>query len=321
VRRSIACRSAAHHFLESDLVLSYDDWVEIQTAHRAVVDALARDIFAGRYRPGASLPTEPELCVAFAVSRTTVREALKTLTAKGIVTVRPKTGTRVLPFDRWSLLDPEVVAWRLAAGVDDAFVHDLVDIRLIIEPEAAARAANRAEPDDVAALSEAYAFMDRAAHGDGSYIQADLDFHCTLLRSAHNQFLSQLIPALTGMLRFSFGLSVTSMDNAIAALPLHRAILTGIAAHRPAAARAATRHLIEQARDDIEARPEGMASALMHASPISPLSSFETRPAGASRDEGPKTNPHGAAAAKRPSRTMRPSTRTRPNAKAKARAR
>lgn len=295
--------------------------MEIQTAHRAVVDALARDIFAGRYRPGASLPTEPELCAAFAVSRTTVREALKTLTAKGIVTVRPKTGTRVMPFDRWSLLDPEVVAWRLAAGVDDEFVRDLVDIRLIIEPEAAARAADRAEPEDISALSDAYAFMDRAAHGDGSYIQADLDFHCTLLRSAHNQFLSQLIPALTGMLRFSFGLSVTSMNNAIAALPLHRAILTGIEAHKPAAARAATRHLIEQARDDIEARPEGKAGELMHASPASPLSSFETRAAGARPDEDAKIIPHGTGAAKRPSRPLRPSTRARPHAKTKARSR
>jgi DNA-binding FadR family transcriptional regulator len=241
--------------------------VEIQTAHRAVVDALARDIFAGRYQPGASLPTEPELCAVFAVSRTTVREALKTLTAKGIVTVRPKTGTRVLPFERWSLLDPEVVAWRLAAGVDDEFVRDLVDIRLIIEPEAAARAALRAEPHDITALTEAYAFMHRAAHGDGSYIQADLDFHCMLLRSAHNQFLSQLIPVLTGMLRFSFELSVTSRANVIAALPLHRAILTGIEAHKPAAARAATRHLIEQARDDIEARPEQKTGKSVQAAP------------------------------------------------------
>jgi GntR family galactonate operon transcriptional repressor len=241
--------------------------VEIQTAHRAVVDALARDIFAGRYLPGASLPTEPELCAAFEVSRTTVREALKTLTAKGIVTVRPKTGTRVLPFDRWSLLDPEVVAWRLAAGVDDEFVRDLVDIRLIIEPEAAARAAARAEAADLAALSAAYAFMHRAAHGDGSYIQADLDFHCMLLRSAHNQFLSQLIPVLTGMLRFSFELSVTSRRAVIAALPLHRAILTGIERHDPNAARAATLYLIERARDDIEARPDGKLAKTALASP------------------------------------------------------
>jgi DNA-binding FadR family transcriptional regulator len=292
--------------------------VEIQTAHRAVVDALARDIFAGRYQPGASLPTEPELCAVFAVSRTTVREALKTLTAKGIVTVRPKTGTRVLPFDRWSLLDPEVVAWRLAAGVDDEFVRDLVDIRLIIEPEAAARAASRAQPHDITALTEAYAFMHRAAHGDGSYIQADLDFHCMLLRSAHNQFLSQLIPVLTGMLRFSFELSVTSRRAVIAALPLHRAILTGIERHDPNTARAATLYLIERARDDIEARPEGKASKLRRVATISHPSSFETRPAGAPQDEDNKNNPHGEGAAKRPSRTMRGSTRARLRSKTKA---
>ncbi len=141
-------------------------------------------------------------------------------------------------------------------------------------------------------------FMDRAAHGDGSYIQADLDFHCTLLRSAHNQFLSQLIPALTGMLRFSFELSVTSLVNAIAALPLHRAILTGIEMHKPAAARDATRHLIEQARDDIEARPEGMTGGTVPASPPAlhlPLKGART----------------GARGVKQPRRPARPRAKTR----------
>src|SRR3954452_17978870 len=103
-----------------------------QTAHRTVVDAIARDIAAGRYQPGDCLPVEQELCAAFSVRRTTVREALKTLSAKGIVSVPPKTGTRILPRECWRLLDPDVFAWRMSGEVDDELVHDLIDIRLVI---------------------------------------------------------------------------------------------------------------------------------------------------------------------------------------------
>ncbi|MDJ1159172.1 FadR/GntR family transcriptional regulator [Chelatococcus sp. SYSU_G07232] len=229
--------------------------MEPRTAHQAVVDAIARDIVTGRYRPGDTLPTEPELCAAYAVSRTTVREALKTLTAKGIVSVRPKTGTRVRPHERWSLLDPEVVDWRLASGVDGTLVRDIVDMRLIIEPEAAALAAERAGEADIAALRGAFSAMTEAAYRKGSYVEADLAFHRALLHAARNQFLSQLVPIVTGMLRLSFELSVVSREAAIASLTLHEAVLDAIAAGTPDAARDATRILIVRARGDIEGRP------------------------------------------------------------------
>jgi GntR family galactonate operon transcriptional repressor len=234
----------------------------VRTAHQAVVDALAGDIAAGRYRPGDSLPVEQDLCTAFSVSRTTIREALKTLSAKGIVSVRPKTGTRILPRDCWSLLDPDVLAWRMSGPVDDDLIHDLVDTRFVIEPEAAALAAHRATPDDIAELQAAFRAMTGAAYGQGSYTDADLRFHTALLQATHNQFLTQLIPVVTNMLRFAFGLSVLSRVTAIASLALHETVLTAVIRGNAGAAREATRILIDSARLDIQRRIESGRSPL-----------------------------------------------------------
>ncbi len=226
----------------------------VRTAHRTVVDALAGDIAAGRYRPGDSLPVEQDLCAAFAVSRTTIREALKTLSAKGIVSVRPKTGTRILPRECWSLLDPDVFAWRMAGIVDDELINDLIDTRMVIEPEAAALAAQRATGEDIAELRAAFAAMAQAAQGEGSYTEADLRFHTCLLQATHNQFLSQLVPVITNMLRISFRLSVLSRATAIASLPLHEAVLLAVIGGDAQGAREATRILIGSAQRDIRNR-------------------------------------------------------------------
>jgi GntR family galactonate operon transcriptional repressor len=226
----------------------------VRTAHRAVVDALAGDITAGRYRPGDSLPVEQDLCTAFAVSRTTIREALKTLSAKGIVSVRPKTGTRILPRECWSLLDPDVFAWRMSGIVDDELINDLIDTRMVIEPEAAALASQRATGEDIAGLRAAFASMAQAAHGEGSYTDADLRFHTCVLQATHNQFLTQLVPVITNMLRFSFRLSVLSRATAVASLPLHEAVLQAVIGGDAQGARESTRILIGSAQRDIRNR-------------------------------------------------------------------
>src|SRR5512139_332648 len=110
---------------------------------QATVDQIASWVFSGRYGPGDTLPIEPAIGEELAVSRTVVREALKTLGAKGLVVCGPRRGTRVRPRSAWNHFDPDVVNWRLEAGVDETFVRDLFELRLAIEP-AAARLAARA---------------------------------------------------------------------------------------------------------------------------------------------------------------------------------
>ncbi|MEP7182070.1 MAG: FadR/GntR family transcriptional regulator [Betaproteobacteria bacterium] len=219
---------------------------------RATVDRIAAWIVGGRYAPGDTLPIEPALGEELAVSRTVVREALKMLAAKGLVVTGPRLGTRVRPRSAWNHFDPDVVNWRLEAGVDEAFVRDLVELRLAIEPAAARLAARAATGDDIAAAEEAYRCMVRGANGHGHYLQSDVAFHESLLNATHNQFIAGMAPVFSALLRVSFRLSVRSLAGARASLPAHRRLLDAIVARKPELAEAATSALIESARADIE---------------------------------------------------------------------
>jgi DNA-binding FadR family transcriptional regulator len=221
--------------------------------HATVVDHLAAMIVGGGGSALQQLPTEGELCQQLGVSRTILREAVKTLAAKGLLVTGPRIGTRVQPASAWNVLDPEVIRWRLAAGVDQAFVRDIFELRLTIEPEAARLAASRADKDDIATLKSAYAAMEQAVNGGGKgYIEADLAFHKTILAAAHNQFFAALTPAVSSLLKVSFRLSVKSRESARSSLPLHRDVATAIAEGKAAFAEQTMRSLIRSALNDIE---------------------------------------------------------------------
>ena len=222
----------------------------VRTRHQDAVDQIANWIVGGRFSAGTMLPREEDIGGELQVSRTVVREAMRTLVAKGMVDVRRRHGTRVTPVDSWSLFDPQVVSWRMSSGLNRGFIEDLIHFRLGIEPHAAGLAA--ANPDFPAhRLDEAFGRMTMAVDGQGSYHEADLDFHETIIRGANNQFLRQLIPLMTNTLRASFSLSVVSMDTARASLPMHRAVADAIIEGDSECARKALTGLIEAAREDI----------------------------------------------------------------------
>jgi DNA-binding FadR family transcriptional regulator len=221
-----------------------------RTRHEDTVDRIAGWIVGGRFAADSALPNEEEIGNQLGVSRTVVREAMRTLVAKGMVTVRRRHGTQVQPVDSWSLFDPQVVAWRMASGLTRGFIEDLIHFRLGIEPHAAGLAA--ANPDfPIGELEDAFARMAAAVEGGGDYHEADLDFHKIIILGSNNQFLRQLVPLLANTLRVSFQLSVINMDTARGSLPLHRAVADAIAAHDAKAARDSLARLIENAREDI----------------------------------------------------------------------
>ena len=227
--------------------------MRLKSFHAAVVDRLASIIIGGDNSAAAQLPTEPELCVSRGVSRTILREAIKTLSAKGLVVTGPRIGTRAQPPSNWNLLDPDVIRWRLAAGVDNTFVRDILELRLAIEPKAAALAAKRATEADILALRAASAAMHEAvSKQNGRYLEADLAFHETILSATHNQFFAALTPAVDALLRVSFRYSVKSRESARSSLPFHDAVVDAIAARDPDAAEKAIRFLIGSAREDVE---------------------------------------------------------------------
>ncbi|RUT35096.1 FadR family transcriptional regulator [Arsenicitalea aurantiaca] len=222
----------------------------MRTRHAAAVDAIAGWLLSGRYAAHSVLPREDEIGEELEVSRTVVREAMRTLVAKGMVVVRRRHGTEVQPMENWSLFDEQVLDWRLALGPDRRFVDDLMRFRIGIETMAGPLAAeNPAFPLD--ALSGAYVRMAAAVDGEGDYKQADLDFHKCIMLGTKNQFIAQLVPMMGNALRVSFDLSVLSMDTARGSLPMHKDVLDAIADRAPARTEAALRKLIESARDDI----------------------------------------------------------------------
>jgi DNA-binding FadR family transcriptional regulator len=226
--------------------------VVIKNAHGNTVDRIGEAIVAGRYAVGATLPAEPLLCEEFGVSRTVVREAVKSLAAKGLLVAGPKVGTRVLPADSWNWFDPDVVAWQTHAGLTRDFLRDLQELRRVIEPAAVRMAAERASAQEIAEIEAAYAGMKHAVECGGDYVANDLKFHQGLLRAGGNRMMVQMSKAIGALLRTSFEVSTTLLDGPASSLPLHRAVLDAVIAHKPEHAERASLRLIDSARDDIE---------------------------------------------------------------------
>jgi DNA-binding FadR family transcriptional regulator len=224
----------------------------IKNVHGNTVDFLGEAIVAGRYAVGASIPPEPMLCEELGVSRTVVRESVKSLVAKGLIHTGPKVGTRVLPSDQWNWFDADVIAWQAKAGLTPDFIRDLQDLRRVVEPAAVKMAALRATAKDIAGLEEAYAGMEKAVTQGGDYVTYDLRFHQGLLQASNNRMLIQMSKALGALLRTSFELSTIKKDGTKNSLPLHRAVLDAVIARDPGKAERAICVLIDGAHADIE---------------------------------------------------------------------
>ncbi|MBU0588906.1 MAG: FadR family transcriptional regulator [Gammaproteobacteria bacterium] len=224
----------------------------IKNVHGNTVDHLGEAIVAGRYGVGASIPPEPVLCLELGVSRTVVREAVKSLISKGLITTGPKVGTRVLSEDHWNWFDPDVIIWQSKAGLTPEFLRDLQDLRRVVEPAAMRLAAERATAQDIAEVEAAYAGMRRAVEQGGDYVTYDLRFHQGLLRASRNRMLVQMSKALGALLRTSFEISTRRKDGPVLSLPLHRAVLDAVIAHDPDKAETAIRVLIDGAKEDID---------------------------------------------------------------------
>ena len=224
----------------------------IRNVHGHIVDRLGDAIVAGRYVVGESIPPEPLLCEEHGVSRTVIREAVKSLIAKGLLITGPKVGTRVLPEEHWNWFDPDVVAWTSRSRLTPEFLRDLQELRRVIEPAAVRLAAERATAQDIADIELAFAGMKQAVEQGGDYVTHDLRFHQGLLRACHNRMVVQMSKALGALLRTSFEISTSRPEGPRNSLPLHRAVLDAVIARSPQKAEKAILVLIDGAREDIE---------------------------------------------------------------------
>jgi DNA-binding FadR family transcriptional regulator len=225
----------------------------IRNVHGGTVDLLGEAIVTGRYPVGSSLPPEPALGSELGVSRTVIREAVKSLIAKGLLVTGPKVGTRVLAESHWNWFDPQVVGWQSRAGLSRELLRDLQELRRVVEPAAVRMAAERATAADIAEIEIAYAGMKASIEDGGDYVTSDLRFHQGLLRACHNRMVAQMGQALGALLRTSFEISTSRPDGPAQSLPLHRAVLDAVIAGSPLKAERAITALIDGANDDIDA--------------------------------------------------------------------
>lgn len=200
---------------------------------------------------GEHLPRESELATLHGVSRQAVREALKVLAAKGLVASRRRAGTSVLPRQRWNLLDPDVLAWHPSGGIAPAFLSDLIELRRLIEPAAAAFAARRAGPEHIGRLKAALEVMRANTSNEVAFYDADMEFHAALFQASGNSLIDRLSTIIGPVLQTSFHLQAKTGPSFQRAVEQHEALHGAIARGDAEAAREAMEAILQVAGGEV----------------------------------------------------------------------
>lgn len=222
--------------------------------HGAIARRLGIAIVSGRYTPGDVLDNEIASSEQLAVSRTAYREAVRILAAKGLVSARPKTGTRVNPRSQWTLLDPDVLEWIFESDPDRELLDSLFELRKVIECAAAGFAAQRHSRVHIEAMRSALDRMATHTLAVPEGREADLDFHAALLDATGNPFLISLTTCVSAAVRTTTVFKQRKRPLSRDPVPDHQRVFAAIAAGRPQQAEDSMRRLIDLARLDTPAR-------------------------------------------------------------------
>jgi DNA-binding FadR family transcriptional regulator len=212
-------------------------------AHYSVAQEIGRRIVAGDYPPGSILPNETEWSEMFGTSRSVVREAIKMLMSKNLLVSRTKIGSRVEPRENWNHLDRDVLAWMSQSPHREALMRSVQQLRHIIEPEAAALAAETRTEEEMALISAACQEMGTAATLS-QRTRADRRFHQAILNATRNELLMPLGAMIDSSLDYLFTFVTREVNDLRYAQDLHEAIERAIKQQRPEAARKAVRALL-----------------------------------------------------------------------------
>lgn len=192
-----------------------------------LAEKLAQRILKDEYPVGSILPAEMELAALFGVSRTAVREAVKTLTAKGMLLPRPRIGTRVTPRAQWNFLDKELLAWWMTKDNIDDVVDDFLIMRHSLEPQACALAAmhsNAAQQKKLIAIMEQMVAQ-QACFEKHRWIDIDMAYHELVYEMSGNAFMISFAN-LFRPVYYNYFSAVT--DDHVVKLDLHQAIVDAI---------------------------------------------------------------------------------------------
>lgn len=222
---------------------------------------LGAAIVRGDYGDQQTLPTEAELCEQFDISRSVIREAVKMLTAKGLISSRPRQGIRVQPNNRWNMFDEDVLEWTLSSRPSLDLLREFTELRLGIEPEAAILAARKQNRERIADIETALNRMDAAEQGNDDPLEADIAFHTAILLASENRFFIQLRSFIQTALRVSIASTNQLKGVEVASQHDHRAVFDAIVAGDVEAANKSVCAILNEALELINASLEARRAA------------------------------------------------------------
>ncbi len=230
--------------------------------HVYIARSIGERILGGEFVPGEILPNEAQWGKAFGSSRTAVREALKTLTAKGLIASRPKIGSRVQPKIQWNLFDRDVLDWHHAAADRHDFLNSIQEVRHMIEPGVAELAALKRSPAQLERVLQAWNGMKTAKNLEHT-VAADVEFHEALMAAANNALIVPFGIIIEKALGNLFDFTTQRNDRHTEALKMHGAIVKAVTARNGPAARKAMTVLLNDTDRLIELtiNPQAKAKA------------------------------------------------------------
>jgi DNA-binding FadR family transcriptional regulator len=211
------------------------------------VHDFGRRIVGGEYPQGSILPNEPELVAKFGISRTVIREAMKCLAGKGLVEIKTRVGTRVRDRSYWHHTDTDVMVWYYESGPSIELMRSIKDLRRVLEPEAASRAATRGTENEIQRIATAFQRMVNSIGDADANSDADLEFHTAIFAATHNMVYAQLIDLVAVALYANRAGSTPAevIEGQRRCLPSHKDLLDAIIARDPVAASKAAHFLLD----------------------------------------------------------------------------
>lgn len=217
-----------------------------------VTQELGKAIICGTYMADQGLPTEADLCAQFGVSRSAVREAVKMLSAKGLISSRPRQGIRIQPEEKWNIFDPDLLKWLLDRSPSLKVVQEFLQLRIAIEPEAASLAARYAGPKEVQAIKESLNRMKDAYDSTEKMLEADIAYHVSILYASKNRFYIRLRDFVRTALNVSIRYTSTIKANHEGIIEDHSKVYNAIRNRNPERAKNAMLVIIDEALTFIE---------------------------------------------------------------------
>lgn len=213
---------------------------------------LGRAIVCGEYSKSESLPTEAELCTKFGVSRSAVREAVKMLSAKGLISSRQRQGIRILPEEQWNIFDPDLLRWLLQRKSTLQAVREFLQMRIAIEPEAASLAARHAGDKEIDAIEAALERMKAYPSNAEEELEADIAFHVSILYASKNRFYIRLRDFIQTALNVSIRYTNVIKADHEGVIEDHTKIFNAIKNRNPERAKQAMRIIVDEALSFVE---------------------------------------------------------------------